>query len=205
MAAPEIRVRDVANAGGLPAALLSRVVAVLPPERSQVTLSRAALASLVRRAVPGLDVPAGTGSMPVTLRVRALGHAPAPAGGLSCFALSRFVARGAILSSSDLAPASCGSGKADAQIAFDRDDRVTRAAVDLAAGTNVGRVALLAEPAVDRGQELTLISTAGPVQIQRKVVAAQPGRPGGKIFVRDEDGKVLTAPLRIREAGEKKR
>lgn len=55
---------------------------------------------------------------------------------------------------------------------------------------------------VKRGDELTLVSTVGPVRIQRRVIAAQPGRSGRRIFVRDEDGQILSIPLSLADARE---
>jgi hypothetical protein len=51
---------------------------------------------------------------------------------------------------------------------------------------------------IERGDALTLMSRAGPVRIERKVVAMQPGRHGRRLFVRDEDGAVSSIPLHVR-------
>lgn len=45
-------------------------------------------------------------------------------------------------------------------------------------------------PAVQTGDELTLISRAGPVTVERSVTALQPGRSGRRLFVRDRAGHV---------------
>ncbi len=69
------------------------------------------------------------------------------------------------------------------------------AAEAIAAGTYLGRVAPLRRASVVKGAELVLRSSAGPVVIERRVTAMQPGRAGGRIFVRDADGQVFAAPL----------
>ncbi|HKC03569.1 MAG TPA: hypothetical protein VKC17_09730 [Sphingomicrobium sp.] len=51
-------------------------------------------------------------------------------------------------------------------------------------------------PAIERGQKLTLVSTVGPVVIQRPVVAAQSAaKSDSRLFVRTDDGEVISAPL----------
>ena len=51
-------------------------------------------------------------------------------------------------------------------------------------------------PAAERGQKLMLVSTVGPVVIQRPVVAAQSAAKSDKrLFVRTDDGEVISIPL----------
>jgi flagella basal body P-ring formation protein FlgA len=55
--------------------------------------------------------------------------------------------------------------------------------------------------AVDKGDKLTMVSTSGPVRVTREVVALQAGRAGGRLFVRDNEGNVTSAPLAAQEGG----
>lgn len=51
-------------------------------------------------------------------------------------------------------------------------------------------------PTVERGQKLTLRSAAGPVVIERPVIALQSASQSDKrLFVRTADGDVISAPL----------
>lgn len=127
-----------------------------------------------------------------------VGLVPAAEG---CVELARPLAAGAVLAHRDVVAVACDKKAEAAGLRFDRRERVVRADRDLPAGTYLGRVSLPAAVAVDKGDKLTLISTAGPVRITREVVALQVGRPGGKIFVRDAEGNVTSVPLAVDEGG----
>jgi flagella basal body P-ring formation protein FlgA len=204
VALPDRRIRlgDVADLSGLPAAerrrLESRVIAAVPANRSRIVLTRQALAGLVRRSVPGLALRAGPDEAPLTFRVAATA-ADRLAG--SCAQLARPVEAGAAVSGEDLEPAPCGAGTAAADLRFDRLNRIVRAGGPLAAGTYLGRISATPAPSVDKGDKLSLVATAGPVRVTRDVVAMQPGRAGGRVFVRDSEGNVTSAPL-VAGAGE---
>jgi flagella basal body P-ring formation protein FlgA len=91
----------------------------------------------------------------------------------------------------------CEATKVGAPVRFDRRASALRASAPLPAGTRLGRLALSAAPDIDKGDELTLRSTVGPVSVERQVVALQPGRSGGRVFVRDAEGQVMSAPLSV--------
>jgi flagella basal body P-ring formation protein FlgA len=192
----QIRLGDVADLSGLaPEArtrLAPRVLAAIPPGRSRITLSREALQALVRRNVPGLSLRPDSNGSPMAFRVAAdSGDRTSGA----CAELTRPLADGAPLSDADLVAVDCRSNAASPALRFDRQDRVVRASGELAAGTYLGRISAPPAVAVDRGDKLTLVATAGPVRVSREVVALQAGRPGGRLFVRDSEGNVTSAPL----------
>lgn len=200
LAGRHIRLGDVADLSALePAArsrLAQRVIAVVPAGRSRVTLSREAVRALVRRSVPGLGVRPEADEAPLAFHVAA-GSEERPRTG--CAELARPLAAGAPLSGKDLSPAACREEAAAPARRFDRLDGVARADRDLAAGTYLGRISAPAAPAVDKGDKLTLVSTSGPVRVTREVVALQTGRAGGRLFVRDSEGNVTSAPLAAQE------
>ncbi|MEA3064408.1 MAG: hypothetical protein QOJ27_847, partial [Sphingomonadales bacterium] len=192
----EIRLGDVADLGGLPAGvrarLAPRVIAAIPAGRSGITLSREALRTLVRRSVPALDLRTGPGEAAIIFRIQATaGDRPAGA----CAELARPLADGAVLSSEDLVPVACRDHAASPPLRFDRLNRVVRADGGIEAGTYLGRISAPPAVAVDKGDKLRLVATAGPVRVSRDVVALQAGRPGGRLFVRDAEGNVTSAPL----------
>ena len=127
-----------------------------------------------------------------------VGSGPATNG---CVELARPIAAGAALSDRDVVAAACDDKAEAAPLRFDRLDRVVRVNRDLPAGTYLGRVSPPPVIAVDKGDKLTLVSTAGPVRITREVVALQAGRAGGKVFVRDAEGNVTSAPLAVEKEG----
>ncbi|MEI9851944.1 MAG: hypothetical protein WDN24_15170 [Sphingomonas sp.] len=68
------------------------------------------------------------------------------------------------------------------------------AARPIAAGAYLGRIALPSAGRVARGEALVLRSAQGAVTIERPVTALQPGRPGGRLFVRDGRRQGLFGP-----------
>lgn len=117
--------------------------------------------------------------------------------GPGCFAAARDLPVGTMLVPADLAPAACASGAKRAPLRYDQASGVPVTAAAVTAGTYLGHVLPLAGARVEKGDKLTLRSTAGPVTIERAVVAMQPGRSGGRVFVRDSEGKVFAAPLAV--------
>lgn len=185
----DVRLGDVARVEPPEGGLAGRVIASLPPGRASVTLERVALAGLIRRAAPGVRI-ADEGEGAVTLRL-----APRERAQRRCFALAHPVAVGATIGAADLMEADCRAGESATAIVYDRAAGAPRARHDLAAGQYLGSVAVAPAAGVDRGERLTLASTAGPVRIERTVVALQPARPGARIFVRTGDGEVLVAAV----------
>jgi flagella basal body P-ring formation protein FlgA len=192
----DIRLGDVADLSGLEpsvrAALAPRVIAAIPAGRSRFTLSREALRGLVRRSVPALALRSGADEAPLLFRI-AQPAGERPAG--TCAELARPVTAGAALSKEDLVPAACRTTAALPDLRFDRLNGVVRTNGTLAAGTYLGRISAAEAPVVDKGETLTLVASAGPVRVMREVVAMQAGRAGGRLFVRDAEGHVTSAPL----------
>ena len=188
-----VRLADVAVLeGGAKAErrrLGAQIVASVPRRRSGILLSRAALADLVRRQSGAPAVAEGEGM----LRLR---YRPAVAtrqGG--CWATQAPLAVGEPITGASVAPAPCGGASTSDLLRFDRSSGLVRAAVNLPAGTHIGRMAPPAEGLVERGASMALVSTSGPVTLSRSVTALQPGRAGRPLFVRDEDGNVLSVAV----------
>ncbi|HEX9933319.1 MAG TPA: hypothetical protein VGB08_10805 [Allosphingosinicella sp.] len=196
----ELRVRDLAAVEGFAGLARGpagpRIVAALPDGRAAIVTSRAALAALVRRSVPGIAIEVGDGDRPVTIRRRH--EASAPAG--RCAALAAPVEAGGAIAGEDLVEVPCEAGAAAAAVRFDRSTGNVRAAGDLDAGAYLGRLVVADGAAVEAGAALTLVSTVGPVTVARPVVAMQTGRRGARLFVRDEDGQVFA--VRFDRGGE---
>ncbi|MBO9714791.1 flagella basal body P-ring formation protein FlgA [Sphingomonas sp.] len=116
-----------------------------------------------------------------------MGLAPVP----GCFIAAHDVAEGETLSGEALVPAACRKAEGRAPVRYDRGSAAAVATRALRQGDYLGRVALPVEGGVRKGEALTLRSSAGPVTIERQVVALQAGRPGGRLFVRDGSGQVF--------------
>jgi flagella basal body P-ring formation protein FlgA len=197
----QIRLGDVADLSALApserARLAPRVLAVIPAGRSGTVLSREALGALVRRSVPGLSVRSDSDGATLAFRVTT---SAAERPRAACAELARPLAAGAALAGGDLVAVECRE-EAASGLRFDRLERVARADRDLKAGTYLGRISAAPSVAVDKGAKLTLVATAGPVRVSREVVALQAGRPGGRLFVRDAEGNVTSAPLAVQDGG----
>ncbi len=117
--------------------------------------------------------------------------------GPNCFAAARDLQAGAALSAADLSPVACQPDAPRAPLRYDRGSEVPVTLAAVSAGAYLGHVLPLADLSVKKGDRLTLRSIAGPVTIERTVVAMQSGRSGGRVFVRDSEGKVFAAPLAL--------
>jgi hypothetical protein len=188
----EVRLGDVARVSGGRAERLRSIVVAHMPEGGSIQIDRAALAALVRRAVPGLKLeraPAGT--------IRLVSTASPPLlVQHSCFSALRSLPVGAPVGADALAPAPCDDRRAPARVGRDPRTGEARAAAPVAAGDYLGRLWLAEAPAVRAGDRLTLVSISGPVRISRRVTALQPGRARDKkLFVVAGDGAVFSAPF----------
>ncbi|QNA82923.1 hypothetical protein G4G27_02025 [Sphingomonas sp. So64.6b] len=188
-----VRVGDVVDLLAIPTArrpgFFRRVIARLPSDRTPVTMSRAALMLLVHRAVPALAPSAG-GRGPVTLYTRRSSDAALRR---DCMMTTAAVAQGVALTADVVGPIACRNGGSAAAL-FDRQANVARATRDLAVGAYLGRIMVSGAPLIRKGASLNLVSTVGPVRIDRVVTALQDGR-GKRVFVRDQDGHVFAARL----------
>lgn len=192
-----IRMRDVAAGVGRdgpgrndPASL---VIASVPEGVVVTTLSRRAIASLIARRLPGVRVDIGSAIRPVTFRLPARQRAA----GSACQALADARAAGQLVTADVLRPAAC-AGADPRALRFDRRAGQLVAAVDLAEGAKVGRVAPPPTPAIRRGEALRLIARDGPVSVERPVTAMQAGRAARAVFVRDADGQVFAVRVAAR-------
>lgn len=120
----------------------------------------------------------------------------AAASGAAAMPPCRFVVRpisaGEAVSASDTVEGRCSDRLPRPRLRYDVQAKVARAAVDLAPGDELGRVLLSERKNVLPGEVLVLTATVGPVAITKSVTALQPGRPGRRLFVRDEAGQVFS-------------
>src|SRR5206468_11069407 len=161
----------------------ARIIALLPRADNSISLKRSAVASLVRRRVPMLQVEGGPGD--ITFRTRAA--APPPE--RRCVALVRPIRAGQALSREDLAAESCLHPESGS-VRWDQRIQSLRATEDLVVGIHLGWIVSSDGPNVEAGDKLTLVSCAGPVRVTRIVTALQSGRSGQRVFVQDGDGHV---------------
>ncbi len=186
-----LRVGDLIDRGstGLPEQVARLVVARLPAGRSTLQLSAKTVADLVRRRVPGLG-PVAMGSASVRIDVIS---PPAPRTQMHCFVAKAAMSDGAVVTRADVAETPCQASRA-ARLRYGGGGLVL-ANKPVAAGTYLGRLAGLPDAAIGKGAALTLRSSAGPVTVERPVVAVQPARSGGRLFVRSGSGEIFAAPL----------
>jgi hypothetical protein len=182
LASSIVRVGDVASGAG---PMARAAIARLPRGRSEVVLTRRAIGSLIRRAIPGVTV-AGEGKLGTVMFTAPIGE-PHVA---TCMMARSPIAAGAAVVAEQVQSAPCEGHAALGLTSYDRarGDVVARRAIEV--GANLGMMRLPEPSAVHTGDHLTLISRAGPVTVERAVTAMQTGRNGHRIFVRDGAGKV---------------
>ncbi|HEV7690385.1 MAG TPA: hypothetical protein VGO52_06170 [Hyphomonadaceae bacterium] len=170
-------------------------VAALPASTSEVSISRDAVADLVRRRVPGLaDLKVSDGQRLVTFRrAEAVKARVAPQAG--CFAAVRNFAAGDLVTPDGVTETACSAGQAAARLVYDRRQSVTRAAQVIVNGEYLGRLMPLSPSGWDQGEPLKLHIQIGAVTVEREVRAIEPGSQGGRVFIRDTDGAVFGAPI----------
>lgn len=195
----DLRVGDLValRRGKLPARIADMVVASLPLGETVMDLPAEQAAALVRRRVPALH-PTVTPGTVVHIRMLASSLKAVAVG--TCFATMSDLAAGAAITAADVTQADCGV-RPIARLRYGQGGLVI-AGEAIPAGAYLGRLPALPKRAIGKGALLTLRSSAGPVTIERSVVAMQPARSGGKLFVRDENGSVFAAPLALSEEGQ---
>jgi hypothetical protein len=184
---PAVTLADVAQAADL-GRLGAMEIARLPVGRDRLSLSRRAIAALVRRAVPGIVVESGDARIVTFRYVRR-----AEVGAAGCQVTSAALAAGAAITRDKIAAGPCAM--ATPALRYDAASGYLVARHDLPAGSPLGHLAVPPPATVARGEAMTLISRAGPVTIERPVTALQPGHVGRRVFVRDSRGHVFAAPV----------
>lgn len=184
---PAVTLADVAGPGSL-GRLGAMEIARLPVGRDRLSLSRRAIATLVRRAVPGIVVDGGDARIVTFRYVR-----ETEAGASGCQVTSAAFAAGAAITRDKIAAGSCAAETPALRYDAARGYLVARR--DLPAGSPLGHLVMPPPATVARGDAMTLVSRAGPVTVERAVTALQSGREGRRVFVRDGSGHVFAAPV----------
>lgn len=187
-----LRVGDLVNAprAGLPPRLADLVVARLSDNHGSIRMSGETAAALVRRRVPALH-PVGAPDTTIQIDFPPSRAQRMPAG--RCFVSGVPLMAGVALTRSDITESACQPMR-PARLRYAAAGIVV-AAESIGAGAYLGRLPRLPEAAIGKGAALTLRSSAGPVTIERPVIALQAAQSGGKLFVRSAQGDVFAAPL----------
>lgn len=194
-----IRLGDVVRGGCMSPGSENLTVAVLPRGVRRFSLSRRALANLVRRRAPNLSSDAHTnfeGRVVFRLAIAAVSQPPPG----PCYAARAALPPGALVTQDALVRTPCAAGRIAARIIYDRDNGAPRAAGAIAEGEYLGPLAA-PRGGVDTGAALTLLARSGPVVITRSVRTIQPASHGALVFVRTGDGEILRARLAAGDRG----
>jgi hypothetical protein len=112
----------------------------------------------------------------------------------TCLMALAAVPAGATPVRGDFAAAPC-TGESEAALRYEPGRRVVRAVRDIAEGETIAAPPASFLPDVRAGDTLFLVARVGTATVERQVVAAQPGRWGGTIFVRTPDWHLISAPM----------
>lgn len=167
---------------------------------SHVTFARDDLNTLVRRRVPELrrfwaSDPGSSVTFHRALQVP--GKEPAR---YHCSELLIERQRGDLIAAEHVQPVMC-DGRIRAQLTFDRENGVVRAADTLEVGAFLGRVHFGAGPMADRGDPVRLSITVGAVEIRRDMSAAHAIFDSERAHIISQSGAILTVPRRALSSG----
>lgn len=112
----------------------------------------------------------------------------------TCLIALAAIPAGAVPVRGDFASAPC-TAQSEAALRYEPGSRATRAVRDIAEGETIAAPPVSFLPDVRAGDTLFLVARVGTATVERQVIAAQPGRRGGAIFVRTPDGHLVSAPL----------
>ncbi|WP_135212647.1 flagella basal body P-ring formation protein FlgA [Vitreimonas flagellata] len=161
-------------------------------ERSEIRLSRGAIAALARRRVPLLRFDQHQQG---DVRLRFNDQRLADAAPASCLRVLSPLDADTILASHMVAPAACDDVMAEAPIVRDAASGFARTREALQSGAIIPHTLVAPTARTRKGDRLTLVIGAGPVTITRPVEALQDASPGESLFVRDADGEIFSMPL----------
>lgn len=187
-----IHVGDIARAPGFE----SEVVGVLSQHSTLVELDECSARRMLRNRFPALEF-----VLRFDGRVRLSHPSPSQVRGGSCFGASVDLAIGETITASNVVEIECPSERTVAALGYDAASGSPYARGFIPAGTNLGALRLNGVEVVPEGKAMTLRFAAGPIIVERDVASLQPGVPGGRVFVKTEDGKVISARLSPGETG----
>jgi hypothetical protein len=109
-----------------------------------------------------------------------------------CLEVRKPLAAQSIPVSEAFALVSCPSGTQTAAFRYDKDQGVTRLSRDVQPGEITPLYPEFGMALVVPGQKLVLAVVAGAARVERPVTALQVARSGQRLFVRANDGQILT-------------
>lgn len=190
--AREVQISAVASldclSGEDAARVSAMVIARLPRGAQRLSLSRTALAALVRRRVPMLRL-----GMIEDGRVVLQAPARPLESEAGCFTAGRDILADALIVRDDVEEAPCPAEGGPRYIRYDRSLGVLRAARDIAAGQPLGRMAAPPATALEDGERVRIAIQVGPVRIERDLEVVQ-SSDADTVFVRDDAGQVFAQP-----------
>ncbi|KSB91857.1 hypothetical protein AS593_07480 [Caulobacter vibrioides] len=193
-----VRLGEVMDLSGLPAAVRERATAVpvarAPGPGGRSTFDAATLNSRARAGMPAIApwLPAADGKVVVTRR--AVSDAVIDkAAARRCLRVAGPLRAGDYPTAADLAPASCET-KPRTAFVHDPASGLLRAARDLASGDHVPETPSVALATIRPGDRLRLTAQIGVVRLEREVEAVRPAGADHAVFVKGLTGPVFSAP-----------
>ena len=193
----QIRVSDVVELttldSGIEDKVVQKVIATIPADKSNVTLTRHDIASLIRRRIPGLPLSENhKGDELVRIEYSKIDEF---IGRQTCYGFSKSVIKGQAIIAEDLTAVTCDGNQPLAAMKYNASTNVLRASDNISAGSYAGRISVPTGKYADTNDELVLRVVVGPVKIEKTVWALQPANGADRIFVKDRQGNVLRVPI----------
>ena len=79
-------------------------------------------------------------------------------------------------------------------LSYDASSKTARATHDLAAGDYIGRAWIPPLPAIRAGERVTLFARVRHIAVSRAGIALQSAAPGERLFIRLDDGTIISSP-----------
>lgn len=184
-----IRVYDVVENGGI---YSNEILSTLPRNSKSVTLSLEDRLLILRKKFPTHNFSLRhRENVAFSVTPKVVLKTPK----YDCFKAKSQIIAGTVIILDLVQNTDCQADKTVSSIKFDREARITVAYETLDAGAYLGRLYLHDKETIQKGSNLTFITEDGPVIIQRKVTALQSSQIGKKIFVKTNDGKIISSVL----------
>lgn len=195
-----ILLADIADLSALPEPMRSRAARLELTKFNGAALpARIATGPLISRARSRLPLLAHwlPATFPSTIALEA--SRPNESSGQArfrgCVQAVKTVMAGTFPAASAFVDAPCPPRSVSAAFVYDAERRSAKVRRSIAEGEVVRRSAAMKDNSIQPGETMLLVSEAGPVRIERRVEALQAARKRQKLFVRTQDGDVLSVRL----------
>lgn len=188
-----VRLGDLVDLTSVPERLRRRatLIEIARVQNAPLIVTRSFLLQRIRVQVPQL---AAWGETHVTQAYTIYYRSAALTKREGCLRALRDVAEGDVLRSENFVIADCEKARTERSYRYVSAERAVRSRRPIAAGTILPRFAGYGVTNVYPGDRMAFVVSVGPVKIEREISALQSARQNEQMFVRTDDGDILSMP-----------